>query len=129
MTYMGVLESVKLKQDNFPFRKKYEDFYKDYELLSEHFAVERYDQMAKNSDFIGFSKKIVLDCMHGLGEEFYALGKTKVLMMPEAKAVVDAAKKIASASRNKAADLLKRAYLPYWGAEKANSRHKAIHKI
>jgi myosin heavy subunit len=43
MTYMGVLESVKLKQDNFPFRKKYEEFYADYELLSEHFAVERFD--------------------------------------------------------------------------------------
>jgi myosin heavy subunit len=113
---MGVLESVKLKQDNFPFRKKYDEFYADYELLSEHFAVERYDQMAKSSDFEGYSKKIVESCMHGLGQEFYALGKTKVLAMPEAKAVWDTAKKRAAHSRNVAADLLKRAFQPYWGA-------------
>ena len=34
ITYMGVLESIKVKQENFPYRKKYEDFYRIYELLS-----------------------------------------------------------------------------------------------
>jgi hypothetical protein len=66
--------------------------------------------MPKSSDFEGFSRKVVESCMHGLGKEFYALGKTKVLMMPEAKAVVDAAKKKASHSRNVAADVLKKAF-------------------
>ena len=28
ITYMGVLESIKVKQVNFPYRKKYNDFYK-----------------------------------------------------------------------------------------------------
>ena len=27
ITYMGVLESVDLKQKNYPYRKKYEEFY------------------------------------------------------------------------------------------------------
>jgi hypothetical protein len=48
--------------------------------------------------------------MHGLGAEFYACGKTKVMAMPEAKAVWDQAKKTAAHSRNVAADLLKRAF-------------------
>ena len=39
---MGVLESVNLKQKNFPFRRKYEEFYADFEILSPHFAQERY---------------------------------------------------------------------------------------
>jgi len=43
ITYMGVLESVKLKQDNFPFRKKFQEFYKEYELISDNFALQRYE--------------------------------------------------------------------------------------
>mmetsp|Transcript_29119 Transcript_29119/g.28163 ORF Transcript_29119/g.28163 Transcript_29119/m.28163 type:complete len:96 (+) Transcript_29119:1919-2206(+) len=34
ITYMGVLESVSLKQKNFPYRKGFEEFYAKYELLS-----------------------------------------------------------------------------------------------
>ena len=39
---MGVLESVDLKQKNFPFRKKFEDFYSEFELLSPRYATIRY---------------------------------------------------------------------------------------
>ena len=42
ITYMGVLESVDLKQKNYPFRKKFEEFYADFELLSPRFAQLRY---------------------------------------------------------------------------------------
>lgn len=38
VTYMGVLESVDLKQKNFPYRKNYEEFYQRYELLSPLYA-------------------------------------------------------------------------------------------
>lgn len=40
---MGVLESVDLKQKNFPFRKKFEEFYAEYELLGTKYADMRYD--------------------------------------------------------------------------------------
>ena len=53
---MGVLESVDLKQKNFPFRKKFEEFYAEYELLSPHYAVERYYQMDKAS--VDFKSKV-----------------------------------------------------------------------
>jgi len=39
---MGVLESVELKQKNFPFRKKFQEFYQEYELLSPRFSAIRY---------------------------------------------------------------------------------------
>lgn len=42
ITYMGVLESVDLKQKNYPFRKKFEEFYAEYELLSPRYAQVRY---------------------------------------------------------------------------------------
>jgi len=43
ITYMGVLESVDPKQKNFPFRKKFEEFYAEYELLGTKYADMRYD--------------------------------------------------------------------------------------
>lgn len=46
ITYMGVLESVDLKQKNFPFRKKYEEFYARYEILGPLYGTVRYDKMA-----------------------------------------------------------------------------------
>ena len=42
ITYMGVMESVALKQKNFPFRKKFEEFYAEYELLSPRYAQKSY---------------------------------------------------------------------------------------
>ena len=65
---MGVLESVDLKQKNFPFRKKFEEFYAEYELLSPHYAVERYYQMNKASiDFKSKVEEIFALCLLGLG--------------------------------------------------------------
>ena len=83
ITYMGVLESVDLKQKNFPFRKKFEEFYAEYELLSPHYAVERYYQMNKASvDFKSKVQEIFALCLLGLGQDKYAVGNSKVLMMP-----------------------------------------------
>lgn len=48
--------------------------------------------------------------MQGLGQEFYALGNTKILMMPEARSVVDACKKKASEKFDCMAMHLKRAF-------------------
>jgi len=45
---MGVLESVDLKQKNFPYRKNYEEFYQRYELLSPLYGRCRYDNMVKS---------------------------------------------------------------------------------
>jgi len=38
ITYMGVMESVDLKQKNFPIRKRWEEFYAEFELLSPRYA-------------------------------------------------------------------------------------------
>lgn len=46
---MGVLESISVKQENFPYRKKYEDFYRQYELLSPAYSEGRYDMMSEST--------------------------------------------------------------------------------
>jgi hypothetical protein len=48
--------------------------------------------------------------MQGCGKEYYALGNTKILMMPEPRAVIDACKKKASEQRDLKATTLKQAF-------------------
>lgn len=64
VTYMGVLESVDLKQKNFPYRINYEEFYQRYEMLSPIYGRCRYDNMVKSEyDFRQLSVDIVRDCL------------------------------------------------------------------
>ncbi len=60
---MGVLESVDLKQKNFPYRKYYEEFYQKYEILSPLYGTSRYDNMPDKSlyNFRDLSINIVKD--------------------------------------------------------------------
>ena len=44
---MGVLESISVKQENFPYRKKYQDFYRIYEILSPAYGEGRYLMMSE----------------------------------------------------------------------------------
>ena len=63
-----------------------------------------------SEDFQKLASDIVLESMCGLGKEYYALGNTKVLMMPETKAVLEENLKRASKTRNDKAEILKKAY-------------------
>mmetsp|Transcript_3877 Transcript_3877/g.4534 ORF Transcript_3877/g.4534 Transcript_3877/m.4534 type:complete len:154 (+) Transcript_3877:2402-2863(+) len=94
ITYMGVLESVDLKQKNYPFRKKFEEFYAEYELLSSRYSAMRYYQMKAQGaaePWKQHTDEIFAKCLLGLGlsDKKYAVGDTKVLMMPEVKQVLD----------------------------------------
>ena len=89
---MGILESIDVKQKNYPFRKNFEEFYHRYELLSPLYGTMRYDQMPKNSDFRSMSESILKEALNGLGGEFYAVGKTKILMRNELVALLEKAK-------------------------------------
>lgn len=48
--------------------------------------------------------------MQGCGKEYYAVGTTKILMMPEARTVIDQCIKKAAEKRDQMATVLKRAY-------------------
>ena len=120
ITYMGVLESVDLKQKNYPFRKKFEDFYSEFELLSPKYATIRYYQMNRaEEDFESMAKQIMTSSMQGIGGEYYALGRFKILMMPEARTILDKCKDKAALLRNQSAEKLKKAFGIYFGAVEA----------
>ena len=95
---MGVLESIKVKQENFPYRKKYEDFYKIYELLSPAYVEGKYDLMSdevkKSKQWNELTKQIMDRVFAPLQKEeyerFFALGKTKIMKMGETRAVLQA---------------------------------------
>lgn len=63
-----------------------------------------------SEDFQKLACDIVTECMQGCGKEYYALGNTKILMMPEARTVIEECMKKAAEKRDKAAAVLKRAY-------------------
>ena len=119
ITYMGVLESIKVKQENFPYRKKYEDFYRIYELLSPGYGEGRYSMMSEavkqSKDWKALAEEIMAKVFAPLNKneysKLYACGKTKILQMGEIKAVLDASKQKAAAKYDKNSRMLKRSYM------------------
>ena len=67
--------------------------------------------------------------MKGLGAEFYAIGNTKVLMMPETKAVLDENLKRASKTYNEKAQVLKRAYCLLMAPELVAKKARACNVV
>ena len=123
ITYMGVLESVDLKQKNYPFRKKFEEFYAEYELLSPRYAEKRYYQMDKMAeDFKGHVVQIFEMYLLGMGTDKYAIGNSKVLMMPQIKQVLDRCMEKAAAARNSKARVLKQAFMVFNAAFQAKEK-------
>ena len=90
---MGVLESVDLKQKNFPYRKYYEEFYQKYEMLGPLYGSCRYDNMTDKSkyNFRELAIGIVTDQLKQHCKEYYALGRNKIFMMLEVVALLDKA--------------------------------------
>ena len=69
-----------------------------------------------SENFQALSTAIVLESMQDLGKEYYAIGNTKVLMMPEARTIVDECKKRAAEKRDQMAKILKKAFCLLNGA-------------
>jgi len=134
---MGVLESIKVKQDNFPYRKKYEDFYRIYELLSPGYADGSYASLSESQkagkDWKALSEEIIKIAFSPMDikeyQAFYACGKTKILKMAEMKSVLDASKGKASEKYDKNSRMIKRAYCLTRAQEKIVSRKFALVKI
>ena len=102
---MGVLESIKVKQENYPYRYKYEEFYRTFELLSPEYVAGRYDLMSEATlrskdpywrDYtIDILKQAFGPCDEAEYADFFKCGRTKILMDPECKLVLDESRAIA----------------------------------
>jgi len=80
-------------------------------------------------DFVKMSGDIVLESMQDQGKEYYAIGTTKVLMMPETKAVLEECMKKASAEKDAKSTVLKRAYCLLMAPEKIAKKLRACRMI
>ena len=80
-------------------------------------------------DFDSLSKDIVLSQMQGLGTGKYALGRTKILMMPEIRQVLEKCMEKASEMRNRQAKVLKKVFTIYMGAKEFHRRKYFITQV
>lgn len=66
ITYMGVLESIKVKQINYPYRRAYKDFYERYEQLCSISATKRFDILVKEgADFEALTWRLLEETLQG----------------------------------------------------------------
>lgn len=107
-----------MKQENFPFRKKYEEFYKLYEILSPAYSEGRYDMMSESTKSSKDWRSLTIETMDRVFaplekseyERSYALGKTKIMMNTEIKEVLECSRQKAAAVYDKHSGYLKRCY-------------------
>lgn len=75
VTYMGVLESIEVKQKNYPYRRKFIEFYQRYEDLCSASATKRFEEyVAQKADFEALSRKILEETFHGCANDMFAFG-------------------------------------------------------
>ena len=78
---MGVLESIKVKQINYPYWRTYQDFYERYEQLCSLSATVWYPQLVQeNANFKSLSKWLLDETLQGKGWELFEFGITKLFM-------------------------------------------------
>lgn len=70
----------------------------------------------RSEDFKALTLQIFDMCLLNLGKDKYAIGNTKILMMPQIKQVLDKCMEKASAARNAKAKILKQAFCVFNGA-------------
>jgi acid phosphatase family membrane protein YuiD len=68
----------------------------------------------------------MLSSMQGLGGQYYAVGRFKILMMPEARTVLDKCKEKAALLRNTSAEKLKKAFSIYLERLKLKRGNKTL---
>ena len=80
-------------------------------------------------DFQKMASDIVTESMQGCGKEYYAIGNTKVLMMPECRNVLEECLKKAAAERDAKAQILKRAYCLLIAPQTITKRMHALNTV
>ena len=77
-------------------------------------------------DFETMAKNIMREAMKGIDDKLYALGRFKILMMPDARMVLERCKEEAAIKRNEAAAVIKKAFCLHFCTLASNKRKKNI---
>jgi hypothetical protein len=82
-----------------------------------------------SEDFETMAKQIMITNMKGVDEKLFALGRFKILMMPDARMVLEKCKEQAATARNQSAEYIKKTFSIYFGAIAAKKRMQNIEAI
>jgi len=108
VTYMGVLESIEVKQKNYPYRRKFIDFYRRYEDLCSASASKRFAAYeAEGADFEKLCKQLLDETLHGLADGLFEFGHRKVFLKNELVLVLEKARSKVQEKKAKAVNLIK----------------------
>ena len=111
MTYMGVLESIEVKQKNFPYRRKFAEFYQRYEDLCSLSGSKRFATLvSENADFKNLSEMIITETFRDLAEGLFAFGYNKIFCKNELVLVLEKARIKAREKKSKAVDLVNKCF-------------------
>lgn len=111
MTYMGVLESIEVKQKNFPYRRKFVEFYQRYEDLCSTSASKRFEVMVQEgADFEKLCHQIIEETLRGHAEGLYAFGHRKIFLKNELVQVIEKARSKAQEKKSKSVNIIQKCF-------------------
>lgn len=103
--YMGLLDSLKIRKQSFPFRFEYQKFYEKYQDvdLGQNGTVPFSDLVSRGVNFVDLAKNLVTQCGENVGDEDMLYGKTRIFMNEGFKLRLD--KKLADLQKSKVESL------------------------
>jgi len=111
VTYMGVLESIEVKQKNFPFRRKFNEFYHRYEDLCSISSSKRYDMLiGENADFKQLCEQVLKETLRDFADELYAFGHVKIFCKNELILVLEKARSKAQQKKSTSVNMIQQCF-------------------
>ncbi|CAI2359384.1 unnamed protein product [Moneuplotes crassus] len=130
MTYMGVLESIEVKQKNFPYRRKFQDFFHRYEDLCNSTASKRYDTLVKEgANFKKLCEEILETCFRGLANGLFAFGHKKLFLKNELVLLMEKCRTKAQEKKAYAVDVIQRSFRIKMNNSKHHDKMIKVHRI
>lgn len=106
---MGVLESIEVKQKNFPYRRKFIEFYQRYEDLCPSTASKRFNTLVEERvDFNKLCKEILESSFKGLADELFAFGHNKIFLKNELILILENTRLKAQEKKSKSVNVIQK---------------------
>lgn len=97
--YLGVLDSLKVRKQNYPNRKSYQFFYKKYGDMTKN---PMYPSLLKqNADFKSLVVKMFKDYYPEMGPELVLFGKDRIFVRTEGQPIIDKKYNVVIEKKNK----------------------------
>jgi myosin heavy subunit len=107
ITYMGVLDTIKVRKANYPHRLTYMRFYERYEDLCSVSLSTPFRLLVKqNPNYIELAKQLIKEQFGSIGQDQYLFGKTRIFIKNKMMSLMETARGRAQSSKNQAANFI-----------------------